>query len=598
MGKKRIFVSATTRDLGSYRLLAGQSLRKRDYEVDDQAIFDLTFLEIFEKLKQRIERCDAVVCLIGLVYGGEPSRRPPDQPRRSYTQWEYYLARALNKPVYRLLADPATQFDPDLLREPESDELRQLQLQYRAEVIRDWDWAAFASKSDLRAELAELRFPWEASRPDLKPCNLPLPSIGTLFKGRETFLGDLQQRLGVPGARATAIVNRLAVHGLGGVGKTRAAVEYAWRHADDYTALLFVSAPSNAELRANLANLVGVLGTSPAGPSADQQLDEVLHWLDAHPGWLLIIDNVDTEETAQAVEALLAQLRAGHILITSRIGNWGAGVEPLDLDVLAATDAAAFVLERTPHRRQATDDKAVAMAIAGELDGLALALEQAGAYIDKLRLSLAEYLQHWQAKRPEVLGWHDQRLMKYPASVAVTWETTFAQLTEPERRLLEVLAWLAPEPIPLWWFDAAPLAEAIPGPRAALAGLAGYSLARFDVSGEAVLVHRLVQEIARRRQAATKPSASLQTALDSVNTAVAGEPQDVRNLVRLGPTGVARGCRCAPCRCGWHARTGGPAHDATGRVRGSLQPVPGSGRAAERGGPLPGRAILEGQGHQ
>ena len=42
----------------------------------------------------------------------------------------------------------------------------------------------------------------------------------------------------------------------------------------------------------------------------------------------------------------------------------------------------------------------------------------------------AEYLQRWQAKRPEVLRWHDPRLMQYPASVAVTWETTFAQLGE------------------------------------------------------------------------------------------------------------------------------------------------------------------------
>ena len=54
--------------------------------------------------------------------------------------------------------------------------------------------------------------------------------------------------------------------------------------------------------------------------------------------------------------------------------------------------------------------------------------------------------------------------MQYPASVAVTWEATFAQLTEPERRLLEVLAWLAPEPIPLFLFDAAPLAAVLPTP--------------------------------------------------------------------------------------------------------------------------------------
>ena len=62
-----------------------------------------------------------------------------------------------------------------------------------------------------------------------------------------------------------------------------------------------------------------------------------------------------------------------------------------------------------------------------------------------------------------------------------------------------MLAWLAPEPIPLFLFEAEPLAEAIPEPREALAGLAGYSLARFDAAGDAVLVHRLVQEITRGR---------------------------------------------------------------------------------------------------
>src|SRR5262249_40839229 len=235
----------------------------------------------------------------------------------------------------------------------ESEELRQLQEAYRVGVIRDWDWRSFANVDQLRAELALLRFPWEGPPPDHKPCNLRLPSIGSLFKGRDGFLDDLQQRLGVPGARATAIVNRLAVHGLGGVGKTRAAVEYAWRHAEDYTALLFVSAPSVAELRANLANLVGVLGTTAAQASVEEQLAEVLHWLDIHPGWLLIIDNVDTEEAAHEVQRLLARLRSdqrrsGHVLITSRIGNWSAAVQRLDLDVLAADAAVAFLLERTP----------------------------------------------------------------------------------------------------------------------------------------------------------------------------------------------------------------------------------------------------------
>src|SRR5262249_34115674 len=148
-----------------------------------------------------------------------------------------------------------------------------------------------------------------------KPRNLPLTSIGKLFKGREPFLDDLRKGLTPSDARARV------VHGLGGVGKTRAALEYAWRYAAEYTALLFVSAPTPAELRAHLASLVGVLGTTAETASVDRQLAAVLRWLDAHPGWLLIVDNVDTEEAAAAGEELLDPLPAGHVPITARNGT-------------------------------------------------------------------------------------------------------------------------------------------------------------------------------------------------------------------------------------------------------------------------------------
>ena len=369
----------------------------------------------------------------------------------------------------------------------------------------------------------------EGLSPDHRPCNLPFTTLGTLFKGRQEFLADLRKNLVREDRRA------VAVHGLGGVGKTRAALEYAWRHDKDYTALLLVSAPTAAELRANLANLAGVLAIESTVTAVDQQVAEVLRWLEAHPGWLLIVDNVDTEDVASEVERLLAKLRAGHVLITSRIANWSAGVEPLELHVLAAADATAFLLERTPHRRRPADDPSAAAAAAHELGCLALALEQAGAYINKLRLSFTEYLGRWRQKRPEVLRWHDERLMQYPASVAITWETTFAQLREPEQRLLQVLAWLAPEPIPLFLFDAQPLSQAIPEPREALAGLAAFSLARFEAAGDAVAVHRLVQEVARSRAAEPDRQTALRTALDTVNAAAVGSPQDVRSWLIWTP---------------------------------------------------------------
>jgi tetratricopeptide (TPR) repeat protein len=101
-------------------------------------------------------------------------------------------------------------------------------------------------------------------------------------------------------------------------------------------------------------------------------------------------------------------------------------------------------------------------------------------------------------------------------------------LNASERRLLDVLSWLALDPIPLFLFDAKPLAKAIPDVRTALATLAGYSLARFDASGNAVLVHRLVQEITRGRIPADDRTSTIQFSLDAVIDVAVGDPQDVR----------------------------------------------------------------------
>jgi tetratricopeptide (TPR) repeat protein len=377
---------------------------------------------------------------------------------------------------------------------------------------------------------------------DPRPCNLPLRSLGTLFKGRKKVLADLRKKLGRTDRSAGA--GAVAVHGLGGVGKTRAALEYAWQNQADYTGLLFVSAattneggidrsaPTTATLWSNLANLAGELALEAATPAVDAQMAQVLGWLEAHPGWLLIVDNVDTNEAAGEVEWLLPRLRAGHVLITARISEWSPAVTPLELTELAQRDAVSFLLERTKDRRRTARDSGGERAAAGEiaraLGGLALALEQAGAYINHLRLSLAEYLERWRNKRAELLQWYDERVMQYPASVAITWVTTFAQLAEPEQRLLRVLSWLAPEPIPLFFFEAAPLAEAIPDPRAALAGLAAFSLVRFEETADAVVVHRLVQEIARGRVSDSDRQAGLRIALDAVDASAIGQPNDVR----------------------------------------------------------------------
>ncbi|MBL8397698.1 MAG: hypothetical protein JNL84_06060 [Candidatus Accumulibacter sp.] len=175
------------------------------------------------------------------------------------------------------------------------------------------------------------------------------------------------------------------VHGVGGVGKTRLAVEYAWRRAADYAAIFFLGGSDAGVLASHLAALCAPdLLDLPEHQANEQARQEaaVRRWLNAHPGWLLILDELDTPAAAQAAADLLPKLAGGHVLLTSRLAHWSRELAALALPTLAPAAARDFLLQRTENRRRRqADDAANAAAIAHELGHLALALEQAGAYI-------------------------------------------------------------------------------------------------------------------------------------------------------------------------------------------------------------------------
>lgn len=374
-----------------------------------------------------------------------------------------------------------------------------------------------------------------------KPIHLPSHSLGQLFVGREALLTQLHTQLGARpcGSHAPAVL--AVLHGLGGMGKTRLALEYAWGHADTYGALLLVDADSPEALQRNLAALAGPTRLSlPAQHETDQarQRAAVLQWLREHPGWLLILDNADSEAAAAAVEALLPQLAGGHLIVTSRIGQWSAGIPKLAVEKLPAEAAARFLLLRTEgQRRPDRDALAAATTLAAELDHLALALEQAGAHIARQRLSFGQYLEKWRHQQQAVLEWHDPRLMHYPASVATTWQTSFAQLQPPTRALLERLAWLAPDPIPESLLEVPvpdlPMDEG--DPTEALAELEAYSLVTRAAERPEFSVHRLVQAVTRHDLQGDGVPKRLVEALGWVEKAFVADPTDARNWPVLDP---------------------------------------------------------------
>ena len=364
--------------------------------------------------------------------------------------------------------------------------------------------------------------------------NLPFPPIGGLLKGRHEELQALAQALAE---------DSMVIHGLGGIGKTRLAIEYAWRFGRRYRAVFFVLADSPDGLDSGLAALANadLLDLRErATPAQNEVLAAVLRWLRENPGWLLILDNADTREARRAVTKLLPALTAGRVLITSRRRDWPTGVRRKALDPIRLQQAAEFLLERTGEdRRRQPDDADQALRLAELLDGLPLALEQAGAYIVHKQVSLREYLKAWEGESDGVLDWYDEGVMQYPASLAITWQRTFHELSPTAQAVLRLVSFLAPDPVPVEMLKtgeevvrqaAALLCEEIGQDgqvrlvRGEIAELRSLSL--ISGQGDLFTMHRLMQEVVRNRIPEERRAAWLGLAMQLADRYAPDQPDD------------------------------------------------------------------------
>ena len=336
--------------------------------------------------------------------------------------------------------------------------------------------------------------------------------------------------------------SRFAVSG--GIGKTRLAIEYAWSREAVYSALLFVNASDGAALNAGLAGLTAFeILDLPEKEARDDatKITAVLRWLESNPTWLMILDNVDDSNAVAAVAKLMPRLKGGHIIVTARASNFPAGFRKLEVSTLDENAAAQFLLDRTDaDRSKSKDDTALARTLARELGGLALGLEQAGAHIATDRIGFARYLKLWSESREKALVWADATVTGSDRTLATTWATSVARLSPESRRLLDRLAFLAPDPVPDSLLDVAVPGEA-PDYDAykARGGLYAYSLisgvTAEDTAAPGFVVHRLVQDFARRAMRDERRAQSLREALHWVNAALVGDPEDVRNWPTLDP---------------------------------------------------------------
>ncbi len=321
-----------------------------------------------------------------------------------------------------------------------------------------------------------------------------------------------------------------ALAGLGGVGKTQLAVEYAYRHAGDYALVWWLRSEQPATLAADYAALAAQLDLpekdAPEQPIIIAAVRDALR----HRGdWLLIFDN------ANAPEEIRGYLpgAGGHVLITSRHAAWGGMAQKVEVKKWQPEVAVEFLLKRTGQT-----DAAAAGELARELDYLPLALEQAAAYSDSTGGTLAGYLTMFRTHALALLR-RGQPGTDYPATVATTWEISFQRIeTESPAgaALLQLCAFFAPDDIPRDVIAAG--AEHLPEPLRAAVGdalafddavraIRRYSL--IETGGEATLsLHRLVQAVIRDRLPEAERKSWAEAAVKVVSKAFPIGSDDVR----------------------------------------------------------------------
>lgn len=346
------------------------------------------------------------------------------------------------------------------------------------------------------------------SSPKPEPCwnNVPFPQ-NPYFTGRKGLLEHLHRILR---AKKTVALSQ-AISGLGGIGKTAAAIEYAYRYGPEYEAVLWVNADSET-LVSSFAALAAVLNL-PEQHERDQPLvvEAVKRWLREHSSWLLIFDNADDLELT--FNYLPGGTR-GAVLLTTRAQATGSYIEKIDMEKMGRKDGIDFLLCRKYGGKAQLvssadrQERKEAGQIWEHMEGLPLALDQAASYLEGTRCTLSDYLDMFETHRKDLLKQWGGPPSEHPQSVAATWLMALKKM-ERDRpaaaQLLRFCAFLHPKDIPESMFVKG--ADTL-GPvlqraatdtfawNEAIAELLKYSLVKRDEK-KMLTMHRLVQAVIR-----------------------------------------------------------------------------------------------------
>ena len=324
-----------------------------------------------------------------------------------------------------------------------------------------------------------------------------MPNKNADFTGRLAILEKLHEELTGDGR---AVVFARALYGLGGVGKTQVAVEYAHRFQVDYDLIWWVPAEQPHEITLALGDLAARLGFQTSDNAAEAAVVALEYLRRGTTGrWLLIFDNA--EDPAE-LEPFLPT-GSGHVLITSRNQAWARHAGPVELDVFTTEESVAHLMRHVPAL-----DRTDAARVSAAVGNLPLAIEQAGAWLEETGMPAALYVEWLETQATSALAVN--KPLGYATPVAATWTLSLRRLKERSPaavRVLQILAFCSPGPISMNLLYSDEMLTHLLALDESLRDrymlgrvirdIRSLALIRIDQGSNSVQIHRLVQAVIR-----------------------------------------------------------------------------------------------------
>ena len=290
----------------------------------------------------------------------------------------------------------------------------------RADLVSELRLAGYKIKSHPRSLL----------NPHKKIVSLPLPK-NHHFMGRSALLRELLKRFN---DTPDGIPAKQNIGGLGGIGKTQLALQYAYEHIHNYDFICWVECTTESTIIRSCEKFLTQVDES----LASNAVNLFSHWFQSRANWLLIFDDVGEN---CSIDNLLPKIGEGHIIVTTQQAKGDAII----LECMGIEESTEFIIKRTCLNNSETAKK-----ITKRLGCFPLALEQAAAYINEAKINLEEYFELINKYGVDVFDEQD-KVESYSRNIRTVWNITLGKLSDAARQLIYCFSYMSSDILILDW---------------------------------------------------------------------------------------------------------------------------------------------------